>query len=141
MEMDQMGTLRETGYENKEQKMASLTNPYMQLAATTLAALEKIDDIVERRQALALVLAQAAIKAQESFRQRIWKLEMPLGFDRHVVEHLDNSHHYMQIEMAKAVGLAILQNDKLCMLRKEQTETEVKFTSACALVPKEDWNA
>jgi dTDP-4-amino-4,6-dideoxygalactose transaminase len=121
--------------------MASLTNPYMQLAATTLAALEKIDDVVERRQALALVLAQAAVKAQESFRQRVWKLEMPLTFERYVVERLDNSSAYMQIEMAKAVGLAVLRNDKLCQLRKEQTETEVKFTSACALVPKEEWTA
>jgi hypothetical protein len=121
--------------------MASLTNPYMKLAATTLIALEKIDDIVERRQALALVIAQAAVKAQEGFRQRVWKLEMPMMFDRHVVEHLDNSSAYMQIEMAKNIGLAILQNDKLCLLRKEQTETDVKFTSACALLPTEEWNA
>jgi hypothetical protein len=121
--------------------VASLTNPYMQLAATTLAALEKIDDVVERRQALALVIAQAAVKAQEGFRQRVWKLEMPLTFERFVVERLTNSAAYMQIEMAKAIGEAILKNDKLSRITREQTETDVKFTGWCALVPTEDWTA
>jgi electron transfer flavoprotein alpha subunit len=116
-----------------------MTSPYMQLAATTLAALEKIDDIVERRQALALVIAQAAVKGQETYRSRAWKLEMPLTFDRHVVEHLDNSSAYMRIEMSKAIGEAILLNDKLAEIQRSQTDTEVKFTASVALVPKEDW--
>jgi hypothetical protein len=121
--------------------VTSMTNPYMQLAMTTLRELEKLDDIVERRHALALVMANVSVKAQEVFRARVWKLELPLTFDRYQVEHLDNYPHYMQIEMAKAIGLAALQNDKLCELRREQSETDVKFTATVAFVPKEDWNA
>jgi hypothetical protein len=120
--------------------MASMTSPYMQLAATTLAALEKIDDIVERRQALALVLAQAAVKAQEQFRQRVWKLTMPFTFDRYEVEHLDNSAVYMQTEMAKAMGLAILDSDHVHRLTRDQSDKNVTFTCEIALVPKEDWD-
>jgi hypothetical protein len=114
-------------------------NPYRSLARTTLKALDKLTEPVEREAALAVLFAQAVIKSQDIWRARIQTLEMPLTFNRHEVEHLDNSHHYMQIEMAKALGLAILHNNSVCKLTRDQTDSEVKFTASVAVVPVLDW--
>jgi hypothetical protein len=116
-------------------------NPYRQLARTTLRAFDKLTEPEEREEALSVLYAQAVTKAQDIWRARIQKLEMPMTFDRHQVEHLDNSHHYMQIEMAKALGLAILQNNAVCSLSREQSDTDVRFTATVALVPKADWGS
>lgn len=113
-------------------------NPYVQLAKTTLTSLNRMEK-TEREKALAVVLAQVTIKAQDAFRSRIAKLTLPLTFDRFEVEVLTNSYHYMQIEMAKTLGLALLQNDAICELTREQSDTDVKFTASVALVPKADW--
>jgi hypothetical protein len=113
-------------------------NPYQKVAKTILAAIAGMEG-EEREKVLAIILAQAATKAQDGMRSRIAKLTIPLTFDRYQVEHLDNYPHYMQIEMAKALGLAILQNDAVCELSREQSDTDVKFTASVALVPKADW--
>jgi hypothetical protein len=60
-------------------------------------------------------------------------------FDRFEVEAITNSHHYMQMEMAKRLGHAILQNEPVCDIRREQSDTDVTFTASVALVPKADW--
>jgi hypothetical protein len=116
-------------------------NPYRQLARTTLRALEKLTEPEEREAALSVLYAQAVTKSQDMWRARVQMLEMPYTFDRHEVEHLDNSHHYMQIEMAKRLGLAILQHNAVCKLVRDQTDNEVKFTASVALVPVADWGS
>lgn len=113
-------------------------NPYQKLARTTLTTIDHMAD-ADRETALAVLLAQVATKAQDAFRQRVAKLTLPLTFDRFEVEVLTNSYHYMQIEMAKTLGLALLQNDAICELTREQSDTDVKFTASVALVPKADW--
>lgn len=113
-------------------------NPFQAVAKTVLKSLKRVPE-EKQQHTLALVLAQAAMKGQEAFRKRIWTLEMPLKFDRYEVEHLSNSHAYMKIEMAKALGEAILDNDTLCLLSRDQSDKEVKFTAKVALVPKADW--
>lgn len=118
-----------------------MKNPYRELARNTLAEIDKIDRPDHREQALALVLAQTTIKAQEGFRRRVWKLEMPLLFERAEVEGLDNAYHYMRLEAAKMIGFAILDNTTVSMIERKQDETKVSFTVTVALVPKEDWGA